>query len=50
MDYEENFNEEQMTKLLNSQINMLNDKFKLYDKMIYEENANKSIRFIYLFI
>lgn len=42
MDYEENFDEEQITKLINSQITMLNDKFKLYEKMIYEENPNKS--------
>jgi len=42
MDYDENFDEEKITKLLFSQINSLNDKFKLYDKMIYEENTNKS--------
>jgi hypothetical protein len=42
MDYDESFDEEQMTKLLNSQLNMLNNKFKLYEKMIYEENPNKS--------
>ncbi len=42
MDYEDNFDEKQMTKLLNSQISMLNDKFKLYEKMFYEEKSNKS--------
>jgi len=42
MDYDESFDQEEMTKLLNSQLNMLNNKFKLYEKMIYEENPNKS--------
>ncbi len=44
MDYDDDsFDQEQMTKLINSQISMLNDKFKLYDKMIYEENPNKGM-------
>lgn len=42
MDYDDNFDEEQMTKLINTQISMLNDKFKIYDNMIYENNTKKS--------
>ncbi len=46
MDCDENFDEENMTNLINIQINMLNDKFILYDKMIYENNNNKGNKFI----
>lgn len=49
MDYDDNFDEEQFSKLINSQISMLNDKFKIYDKMIYENNPKKSKLILFKF-
>ena len=39
---DDSFDQEEIMKLLNSQIIFLNDKFKFYDKIIYDENPNKS--------